>query len=88
MRIMHSYVPDLEVYSIDEAFLDLKGIKSNLNNYCKIIRGDVLKSTGIPVSIGIAPTKTLAKISNHYAKDSKETGGVFLWSDLKDKNEF
>lgn len=88
MRIMHSYVPDLEVYSIDEEFLDLKGIKSNLNNYCKIIRGDVLKSTGIPVSIGIPPTKTLAKISNHYAKDSKETGGVFLWSDLKDKNEF
>lgn len=88
MRIMNSYVPDLEVYSIDEAFLDLKGIKGSLNNYCKIIRGDVLKSTGIPVSIGIAPTKTLAKICNHYAKDNKETGGVFFWSDLKNKDDF
>lgn len=88
MRILQSFVPNIEIYSIDEAFLNLKDFKFNLTDYCKSIRSQVLKSTGVPMSIGIAPTKTLAKICNHYAKDNKETGGVFLWSDLPDKDEF
>jgi len=87
MRIMHSYVQDMEIYSIDEAFLNLKGFRQPVD-HCKKMRAEVLKATGVPVSIGIAPTKTLAKLCNHYAKDHKETGGVFKWSDLEDKEGY
>lgn len=88
MNILHDYVEDIEVYSIDEAFLDLQSYKKKSLEYCKTIRKDILKSTGIPVSIGIAPTKTLAKVCNHYAKDNKDTEGVFLWSNVEDKDTF
>lgn len=88
MRTLKSFVPKIEIYSIDEAFLDLKNLKMDLTEYGKVIRANILQSTGIPVSIGIAPTKTLAKICNHYAKDNKATGGVFLWGDLPDKDDF
>jgi len=88
MRTLKSFIPTIEIYSIDEAFLDLKNFRMNLNDYCRVIRTNILQSTGIPVSIGIAPTKTLAKVCNHYAKDNKATGGVFLWSDLPDKDDF
>lgn len=70
---------DLEVYSIDEAFLHLTPL-ANLHDpvsYCHTIRTTVEQWTGIPVSIGIAPTKTLAKIANTIAKKYKGYGGVF-----------
>lgn len=90
MKIIRSYIPQMEIYSIDEAFLsmDSKNISQNYAQYGLKMREDILKSTGIPVSIGIAPTKSLTKICNHYAKKHKETGGVFDWNDIKDKNEF
>jgi DNA polymerase V len=78
-RVMDSlnlFTPDMEVYSIDEAFLRLDYLQPrNLHEYCEIIREKVLQWTGIPVSIGIGPTKVLAKIANHVAK--KQTDGVF-----------
>ncbi len=78
MRILSSYVPEMEIYSIDEAFLSLNGFKkSTLATMAFEMRRDILQSTGIPVSIGIAPTKVLAKAANNFAKKNKElTKGV------------
>jgi DNA polymerase V len=77
-RVMDSlrlFCPDMEVYSIDEAFLRLDHLQPrNLNEYCKIIRAKVLQWTGIPVSIGIGPTKVLAKVANHVAKKQTDDG--------------
>ncbi len=76
MTLIESMVPAVEVYSIDEAFADLKGI-SNLDALGRRIRSQVLRCTGIPVGVGIAHTKTLAKLANHTAKRLQaETGGV------------
>lgn len=79
MNILKNYTPDMEVYSIDEAFLDLTGFKSrDVMAYAKSIRADVLKQTGIPVSIGIGPTKVLAKVANKVSKKNKaQSEGVF-----------
>lgn len=78
MAVLRQFTPNLEVYSIDEAFLSLQGFESRgLEDYGRKIRANVYQQTGLPVSIGVAPTKTLAKVANHYAKDHKETGGVF-----------
>lgn len=68
MDILRTFTAELEVYSIDEAFLILKG--ENHGNYGELIRRTVMTWTGIPVSVGIAPTKTLAKAANKIAKDS------------------
>ncbi len=79
MKTLQEFVPQLEIYSIDEAFLDLRGMKHyDLLEYCKIIRQKVKQYTGIPVSIGIAPTKTLAKIANRYAKKHRKESGVCI----------
>ncbi|MDH3256901.1 MAG: Y-family DNA polymerase [Nitrospinota bacterium] len=79
-RVMDSlrlFAPDIEVYSIDEAFLRLDHLQPrNLTEYCKTMRAKVMQWTGIPVSIGIGPSKVLAKVANRVAK--KETDdGVF-----------
>ena len=66
-----------DLFSIDEAFLNLAGFeRRGLTDYARLIRATVRRDTGIPVSIGIGPTKTLAKIANHLAKAEPETGGV------------
>ncbi|VVP67530.1 Protein UmuC [Pseudomonas fluorescens] len=76
MSLIESMVPAVEVYSIDEAFADLTGI-ADLNALGRRIRSQVLRCTGIPVGVGIAPTKTLAKLANHTAKRLQaQTGGV------------
>ena len=73
MDTLRLHAPDMEVYSIDEAFLRLDPLQSrNFYEYCKTIRAKVLQWTGVPVSIGIGPTKVLAKVANHVAK--KQTG--------------
>jgi DNA polymerase V len=77
-RVMHTLEelsPTLEIYSIDEAFLDLSGI-SDPSTYGEQIRTRVYKNVGIPVSVGIAPTKTLAKLANYAAKKYPATAGV------------
>ena len=69
MSIIDSSWPDIEIYSIDEAFLDLSTLPRHQHeDFCRSLRAYILKSTGIPTSIGIGPTKTLAKIANHICK--------------------
>lgn len=67
MSMLAELAPEIEVYSIDEAFLNLTGIKDLQSLGTNIVR-KVSRGTGIPVSIGIAPTKTLAKMANKFAK--------------------
>lgn len=69
MQVLQSFCKDMEIYSIDEAFFRLDNIAfSDAKTYAIKIRQALLKQVGIPVSIGIAPTKTLAKVANHLAK--------------------
>ncbi|TYO96322.1 DNA polymerase V [Geothermobacter ehrlichii] len=75
MQTLERFSPDLEIYSIDEAFLDLSGVASPVA-YGQEIRATVRRHVGVPVSVGIAPTKTLAKLANYAAKRFAETGGV------------
>ncbi|MDN5873386.1 MAG: Y-family DNA polymerase [Sinobacteraceae bacterium] len=75
MRIVGEAVPDIEVYSIDECFADLDGIRDPLS-LCRRLHARIPQWTGIPVGIGIASTKTRAKIANHLAKKRPEFGGV------------
>lgn len=76
MRVMdtlRTLSKSVEVYSVDEAFIDLPGIaEKDLAEYAMYIRKTVEEWTGISVSIGVAPTKTLSKIANHIAKQNKK----------------
>jgi DNA polymerase V len=76
-NLLASITPKIEVYSVDESFLDLTdlGIKDH-EAWGVEVRAVILKNVGIPVSVGIAPSKTLAKAANNYAKKHPETGGV------------
>lgn len=76
MTLLADMAPGVEVYSIDEAFLDLSGVADPMA-LCHAIRERVLRWVGIPVSIGLARTKTLAKLANRVAKKQPEHGGVF-----------
>ena len=83
-RVMHCiqmHCPNMEVYSIDEAFVDFKGVAHfDLESFAKTLRQTILQWTGIPVCIGIGPTKTLAKMANSLAKGQAASHGVFLLS--------
>ncbi|MCK5830239.1 MAG: Y-family DNA polymerase [Methylococcales bacterium] len=82
MQCLEAYTPRLEIYSIDESFLDLTGICSQDSiAYGQKIKTFVAKATGIPVCVGLAPTKTLAKLANYAAKKWKKTKGVVDLSD-------
>jgi len=84
MEILEGFADRLEVYSIDEAFLRLNGFEHlNLEKCGKKIRSTVLRGTGIPVSVGIAKTKTLAKVANKLAK---KNGGTYNLIDHPDIN--
>jgi DNA polymerase V len=77
MSLLESRLPAVEVYSIDEAFADLSGLPEPLLQLGHDVRAEVLQKTGIPVGVGIAPTKTLAKLANAAAKRWQiQTGGV------------
>ncbi|PWN65490.1 Y-family DNA polymerase [Chryseobacterium viscerum] len=80
INIAKSYVIDHEVYSIDELFLDLTGFKYiDMHEYCLKIREEILHKENIPVSIGIAPTKTLCKVANRIVKDFPDNfKGVYI----------
>lgn len=82
MTVIEGMVPALEVYSIDEAFADLSGVPGDLKRLGRDIRERVLQYTGIPVGVGIAGTKTLAKLANHAAKRWQEQSGGVV--DLRD----
>jgi DNA polymerase V len=81
MRTLADHTPELEIYSIDEAFLRLDGFGDRLESHARALRRTVQQCTGIPVSIGIAPTKTLAKVANRRAKKDPSCDGVFLMMD-------
>jgi DNA polymerase V len=82
MSTLEEFAPSLEVYSIDEAFLDLTGVcHRDPIAYAHSIRKAVFRVTGIPVCVGMGPTKTLAKLANFAAKKWKMTGGVLDLSD-------
>ena len=80
MNILATYTPEIEVYSIDEAFLKFQGFEFfNLEEYGIKIQKTVTKNTGIPISVGFAPTKALAKVANKIAKKFPErTKSVYL----------
>ena len=83
MKTLKYFGTEIEVYSIDEAFLDLTGISDELVElFGKKIRNTILEWTGIPTSIGIASTKTLSKVANHIAK--KEKSGIVSLINTKD----
>ncbi len=85
METVGQFAPRMEVYSIDEAFLDLSGIPQDATSYCGMIRDTVRQWTGIPVSLGIGPTKTLAKAANRAAKRSDKAMGVLNIADPSDQ---
>lgn len=89
METLRILTPSIEVYSVDEAFVDLSGINENkLAEYAHYLKHTIELWTGIPVSIGIAPTKVLSKIANRLAKKNKKsTKGVVILQTLEEQME-
>lgn len=83
MHVLSSFADLQEIYSIDECFLDLDGQK-NLDAIGRLIRKRLLQWLGMPVCVGIAPTKTLAKFANHCAKTQENWRGVCDLSKIKE----
>lgn len=83
MTTLEEMAPSVEIYSIDEAFMNLSGVSNcmSLEQFGRDARARVMKETHLTVGVGIAPTKTLAKLANHAAKKWKKTGGVLDLSD-------
>jgi DNA polymerase V len=81
MKTLLSFSPVLEIYSIDEAFLGLEGFDGRIASHMQDLRATVLQWTGIPVSVGVAPTKTLAKVANRLAKKDPNAQGVKVLMD-------
>ncbi|MDX1587843.1 MAG: translesion error-prone DNA polymerase V subunit UmuC [Oleiphilaceae bacterium] len=83
MRVLEDLAPAVELYSIDESFLDLTGVASAmaLSDFGTQVRRTVRDWTGLPVCVGMAPSKTLAKLANYGAKKYPATGGVVDLSD-------
>ncbi|MBL7664318.1 MAG: Y-family DNA polymerase [Bacteriovoracaceae bacterium] len=75
MNLLEKMSPDIAVYSVDEAFLDLKGMP-NVEKFAYEVKDKILNHIGIPVGVGIGPTKVLAKAANFLAKTSKKAKGV------------
>ncbi|WP_347372690.1 Y-family DNA polymerase [Aequorivita sp. Q41] len=79
MNILETFSPNVEVYSIDEAFADVSGIKNiALEEYGHQIKDTIFKNTGLPVGVGIAPTKGLSKLANKMAKKIAKSNHVFV----------
>lgn len=89
MTTLSQFTDQLEVYSIDEAFLNLTAFRHhhNLTDYAHTIRNTVMQNIGIPVSVGIAPSKTLAKIANRLVKKRNKAVGVYC-IDTMEKMQF
>ena len=85
MKVLKTFSPKVEIYSIDEAFIDLSFMdEKGVEDYGSEIRSRVLKWTGIPTSVGIACTKTLSKVANHIAKKEK-AGVIYLNENIDEK---
>ncbi|MBC5773941.1 Y-family DNA polymerase [Pontibacter sp. KCTC 32443] len=82
VETLQQFTPNLEVYSIDESFLDLGDFyKVDLQSYARTIKETVKQWTGIPVAVGVATTKTLAKVANRISKKSSKANGVLVLTD-------
>jgi len=89
MNIFKEYSPNVEVYSVDEAFIKLDGFERlGITNYCHKLRKDVLNRTSIPISIGIANTKTLSKLANRLVKKDESYEGVLNLMDFDNIDHF
>ena len=85
MKVLKTFSPKVEIYSIDEAFIDLSFLdEKGVEDYGREIRSRVLKWTGIPTSVGIASTKTLSKVANHIAKKEK-AGVIYLNTNIDER---
>ena len=85
MKVLKTFSPNIEIYSIDEAFIDLSFLnEKEVEKYGKEIRRKVLKWTGIPTSVGISSTKTLSKVASHIAKKDK-TGVMYLYKNIDER---
>ena len=82
MSILQTLAPAIEIYSIDEAFVDVRGVR-DLHAFGVTVRKTIRQWTGITVAVGIAPTKTLAKLANYGAKKYQGTGGVVVLTDVE-----
>ncbi len=76
MQVLADMAPEIQPYSIDECFLDITGMNVNLEDFGRSVQDKVKQWTGIPVGVGIAETKTLAKVANRLAKASIKANGV------------
>ena len=76
VETLRTFTPHIEVYSIDECFLDMTGIHRNLKDYGKVIKDTVKQWTGLPICVGFGHSKTLAKLANHIAKKQPQYHGV------------
>lgn len=83
MQVLARFTPAFEPYSIDEAFLGLDGFCGREDAHMRVARETVVQETGIPVSVGVAPTKTLAKLANRFAKKDPAAGGVLVLADAR-----
>lgn len=86
--VLTTITPNIEVYSVDESFLDLSALPiSNYEVWGRAVRQAILQWVGIPVSIGIASSKTLAKAATHLAKTQPEHGGVYAFADRPHRDD-
>jgi DNA polymerase V len=87
MNVLRTFTPNLEIYSIDEAFLSFEGFERRLDAHGRDLRATVMQWTGIPVSVGIAPTKTLAKVASRMAKKQSGREGVCSLMTRRDQTD-
>jgi len=89
MNIINEFCPDVEIYSIDEAFVNLNFLPDDkINDFAIKLKKTIEKWIGIPVSIGISSSKTLAKLANDYAKKNPSTNGILNTNDIENIDEF
>jgi DNA polymerase V len=87
-RVLEEFTPNIEIYSIDEAFIILSIPKDKCTSYCKEIRERILQGIGVPVTIGIAYTKTLTKVASKIAKKQKKYNGVLSLLNRKENDKY
>lgn len=86
--ILSDVTPRIEIYSIDESFLDISKLPiTDFTAWAQQVRKKILREVGVPVSIGIAPTKTLAKLASEIAKKNVDLGGVLAFNELNETDK-
>ena len=85
MQTLRQFSPRVEVYSIDESFLDMTGFNKNLSDYGQVIKQTVKQWTGLPICVGFGHSKTFAKLANHCAKKQAQWNGVCDLTTMDDK---